>query len=341
MKATTGRLVGRAAVWTLLLGGCSDRPTSPTLSAPRLSVSQAALRFTTIDAPGASYTSASGINDAGQIVGTFVDPSSLGFDGVSVIPGKSHGFLWSGGTFSVLDVPSGSVCYPPPCPTFETEIGGINSAGQIVGAFDFGYWIFGYYFMHGFLYSAGRFTTIDVPGAFATQASSINDSGQIVGTYVDPPYLDPDMLVSMPGASHGFLLSGGTFTTLDIPGATAGTTSPSGFNATGQIVGSYQDAAGSHGFLLSGGTVSPIDVPGAAAGTTSAYGIKAVGQIVGSYVDATGLHGFLDSGGTFTTIDAPGAAGGGTRAYGISATGQIAGSFTDAKNVVHGFLASP
>src|SRR5216684_3967008 len=59
--------------------------------------------------------------------------------------------------------PSGSACYPPPCPTFETEIGGINSAGQIVGAVDFGYWIFGDYFMHGFLYSAGRFTTIDVP----------------------------------------------------------------------------------------------------------------------------------------------------------------------------------
>src|SRR5260370_7123405 len=65
---------------------------------------------------------------------------------------------------------------------------------------------FGYYFMHGFLYSAGRFTTIDVPGAFATQASSINDSGQILRTFVDPPYLHPAPWLPLPGPPLPFLL---------------------------------------------------------------------------------------------------------------------------------------
>ncbi len=281
MKATTRRLVGLAAVSTLLLAACSDRPTSPAPTAPPFSASQAALTFTTIDAPAASYTMASGINDARQTVGTFVDPSSL-----------SHGFLLSGGTFTTIDVPFPSACYPP-CPPFETQAGGINTAGQIVGAFDFAYWIFGDYFMHGFLFSGGRYTTIDVPGAFATQASGINDSSQVVGTFVDPPYLSEDW-VSIPGASHGFLLSGGAFTMIEPNGAFE--SGASGINDARQIVGWFSDAVGTHGFLLAHGRFTTIDVPGATAGTTNAYGINATGQIVGSFGDAKNVvHGFLAS----------------------------------------------
>jgi len=38
---------------------------------------------------------------------------------------------------------------------------------------------------HGFLYSGGTFTTLDVPGSLLTQAFGINDSGEIVGRFVD------------------------------------------------------------------------------------------------------------------------------------------------------------
>jgi uncharacterized membrane protein len=317
--------VGLAAFSALVLASCTDHPTGPVLTAPRLSASQVALTFTTIDAPGASYTSASGINDARQTVGTFLDPSSL-----------SHGFLLSGGTFTTIDVPS-PFCSGP-CPPFETEAGGINTAGQIVGAFDLGYWIFGYYFMHGFLRSGGKYTTIDVPGAFATQPSGVNDSGQVVGTFVDPPYLSEDW-VSISGASHGFLLSRGAFTTIEPDGAFE--SGASGVNEARQIVGWFSDVVGTHGFLLAHGTFTTIDVPGATPGSTTAYGINAAAQIVGSFLDATGSHGFLLAAGTFTTIDVPGAIAGTTIAFGINATGQIVGSFVDAKNVVHGFVASP
>jgi hypothetical protein len=49
--------------------------------------------------------------------------------------------------------------------------------------------------------------------------------------------------------THGFLLSGGSFTTIDVPGASF--TSLLDINPPGEIVGFYTIAGVSHGFLLS------------------------------------------------------------------------------------------
>lgn len=54
--------------------------------------------------------------------------------------------------------------------------------------------------------AAATWTTIDVPGATSTWVFRSNSTGQIVGAYVDPSF------------EHGFLLRGGTFTTIDFPG---------------------------------------------------------------------------------------------------------------------------
>jgi uncharacterized membrane protein len=44
--------------------------------------------------------------------------------------------------------------------------------------------------------------------------------------------------------------TGGTFTTIDVPGASGSFgTQAYGINNSGQIVGSFQDATGVHGFL--------------------------------------------------------------------------------------------
>src|SRR5258708_9964470 len=59
-----------------------------------------------------------------------------------------------------------------------------------------------------------------------TLASGINDTGQIVGTYADA------------SGVHGFLLSGGSYTTLDAPLAPQYTIAQ-GINGAGQIVGLY------------------------------------------------------------------------------------------------------
>jgi hypothetical protein len=52
------------------------------------------------------------------------------------------------------------------------------------------------------------------------------------------------------GNGHGFLLSNGTFTTIDFPGVTF--TVAESITPQGDIVGFYEDSSGNdHGFLLS------------------------------------------------------------------------------------------
>ncbi len=96
-------------------------------------------------------------------------------------------------------------------------------------------------------------------GAKGTEAYGINDAGQIVGDYADSS-----------GAVHGFLYSGGSYTTLDDPSGTNGTIAH-GINDAGQIVGYYIDSSGTeHGFLYSGGTYTKLDDPLGAKGTDGA-----------------------------------------------------------------------
>jgi probable HAF family extracellular repeat protein len=100
---------------------------------------------------------------------------------------------------------------------------------------------------------------------------------------------------------HGFLLSGGVFTTIQ-PLASRDSIAR-GINNFGQIVGEYTDNNGAaHGFLYnpSNGSFTTLDDPLASFGT-SAQGINDLGQIVGFYVDSRLTHhGFLYSGGTYT-----------------------------------------
>jgi probable HAF family extracellular repeat protein len=75
------------------------------------------------------------------------------------------------------------------------------------------------------------FATFDVPSATATFGEGINSAGQIVGYYS----------YSM-GSPHGFLYSGGVYTTFDDPLGYGGTVGL-GINDSGQIVGYFRDEA--------------------------------------------------------------------------------------------------
>jgi probable HAF family extracellular repeat protein len=98
-----------------------------TMSVTCIAATPHGFTFTTLNAPGASQgTYAAGINDAGQIVGSFEDSAGI-----------SHGFLSSGGKFTTLNAPGAS---------HGTYAAGINDAGQIVGYFQDS--TYGY---HGFL----------------------------------------------------------------------------------------------------------------------------------------------------------------------------------------------
>jgi hypothetical protein len=216
--------------------------------------------FRGVNFPGAIQQAASGVNDSGEIVGYYSD--SLGV---------VRGYLESGGTFSIIDVPfSGATA---------TGAFAINNAGQIAG-----FWNDATQ-SHGFLLSGGKYTSIDYPGAVFTVVDDINNSGEMAGTYGDTSSVE-----------HGFSLSSGIYTTIDPPGSTS--TAASGINDAGDIVGAYcltsECAANfdtTQGFLLSGGTYTTITIPGATA--IEAVGINNKGVIVGAYFDAVGSSGFL------------------------------------------------
>jgi probable HAF family extracellular repeat protein len=109
---------------------------------------------TVIDYPGSLNTMLAGINDAGQIVGTFFDASL-----------SEHGFLYSGGAFTQIDFPGQS----------STFLGGINNAGTIIGAYP----------NNSFEYTGGVFLRVFDPkrGTSFTGATGINNEGEIIGNY--------------------------------------------------------------------------------------------------------------------------------------------------------------
>jgi len=219
--------------------------------------------FATIDYPGALQTAAYAINKSGEIVGVFVDN----------VTGRSHGFKLVGSTFTQLDYPGAD----------DTVALGINSSGDIVGV-----WDTASSQANGFVLSGGVYSLITVPGAESTFVEGINKSGVIVGYYFDTSgnshglvdkggvlttidysgypdsYLagisDSGLMLGGYGSpttigsttylwTHGFLYSGGTFSTFDVPFGDVAATEPYGMNNHGEIVGGYVDGAGmTYGF---------------------------------------------------------------------------------------------
>jgi uncharacterized membrane protein len=154
-------------------------------------------------------------------------------------------------------------------------------------------------------------------------AVGINANSQIVGRYVDAT-----------GSFRGFLLSAGSFTPVDVPGASA--TRPLGINLAGDIVGHYvSQGQQEHGFLLHGGVFTTIDFPDA--DHTVAVGINDSGAISGYFVDRKKrTHGFVLAGARFTQIDYPG--GDETEVWRINNSGQIAGRYLGADGNHHLYI---
>jgi len=220
---------------------------------------------------------------------------------------RAFGFLKVGSQFTTIDVP-GSVR--------SSQALGINSAGDIVGEFD----------GRAFLKSGATISPIDVPGAATTTAYAINDAGIVVGTFFD-------------GSNHGFIKTGGSFQTIDFPGAVGPLgTSIFGINNAGAVVGVYYDATGrSHGFLRDATGFTSFDVPGAV--DTMLHGINDSNDIVGRYGDSNRRFPFTRIAGTIITLDVPGLAPSGSgMATGINNAGEIVGGF-DGADAQHGFLA--
>ncbi len=258
-------------------------------------------------------TVATGINDAGEVVGyyqansggsagffdndgtytTFNDPLAplstfgLGINNSGVVVGvvyvntnDTEGFIDAEGSFINLQDPNASASY-------GTYVFAINNAGQVLGD----------YFdanddVHGIIYENGTFTDITDPlaatsasgnGTSGTHAEAINNSGQVVGYYVDTS-----------GAVHGFLYSAGTYTTLNDPSGTGGTV-VTGINDAGEVVGYYFVANGnSHVFTYSNGVYTDVNDSSIDTNGVQSVSINNSGEIIAAYYNNNGeLEGVL------------------------------------------------
>jgi len=309
----------------LTRGGATASPGShvPRASTQSLAPGSPSYTFSYFDYPQSPYTVPYGINSGAMsskmaIVGPYGPEMGDGF--VLEVEGKK-------GTSYVFR----TVAYPGEA---YQEAFGVNDLG----------WIVGYYYDgsvdHGYEFSGGKFKTLDVPfsGAVDTYASGINNSGDVVGIWVDSG-----------GVNHGFLLKAGVYVSFDYPGSI--NTEADSLNNVGDIVGSYEDPQGNwHGYTDSGGNFSSIDVPGAQ--FTDAIGINDSGDVVGDYCMGAGcvqsgnaFQGFLLRGGVYTTINVPGAIN--TILENINNNDVIVGGYLDSRGeydslgAAHGFIAYP
>ena len=225
--------------------------------------------------------------------------------GFYTIGSTHHAFLYNNGTFSNFD---------PPC--YTVSVNGISDSGQIVG------WCSG---PASFIYNGSAVTWINFPGGSFTTAFGISSNGAyVVGTYGLAP-------------THGFLDSGGVYTTIDYPSAVE--TFPVGVNDSGTVVGFYYDAAnGRHSFLYKDGVFTTLVAPSAT--DTEVVGINNSGTVVGYSNGSTAYQSFLYNDGIFTTFNMSGLPSGIYQVLpsGINDNDAIIGTYADAGANVHGFL---
>jgi probable HAF family extracellular repeat protein len=209
----------------------------------------------TLNSKTYSYTTATGINNLGQIVGNYGDGSGSA---------TGNGFLYSSGTYTTIAFPGAA----------QTQIQGINDSGQIVGTYSTNSGP--PYNVRGFVYSNGTYATLNYPSATVSQAFGINNEGQIVGNYS-----------TSAGQQLGFLYSNGNFTSLSGPSGALFPT-PFSINNLGQIVGSYNGNNDTEilSFLYWNGNYSSVDGP-INAHDVRAFGINDSGEIVGLYLPGT------------------------------------------------------
>jgi hypothetical protein len=311
-------------------------------------------QYVSIDVTGSTGTLATGISPRGTIVGIYFDSS-----------GTEHGFVLKDSNFSTVDVPGYLVGVSG---ILETEVNGINAAGDIVGD----------YFAppgapgapeckaaysppctRGFLYSHGQFSNVLVPGHPGSFPNSITPEGDIYGAYFDSDFMvsrfgfarlrgdaergDGDVR-SEQGFTYISLAAGGG--ELKDPAQSVPTSINTSATPNGSIiVGTYIDLSTNHahGYIVHNGIFNSYDVPSSL--RTRIWGINPERDFVGDFRDTNhNTHGFLQRWGESmpVTIDVPSEAPFNstfTNAFGINPAGAIVGVYIDSSGNYHGFLA--
>jgi hypothetical protein len=228
------------------------------------------LLVNTLDTTTPSYTLAYGINGYGTVVGIFFDTAANDYPG-SLYSSTKNAF----GTFTMAGQPAGTAYYvegvnnvandycgsfgAPPNYVYEAfiSLAGVNTLFTVDGSTNsgctglndngaaVGYYVDATGVDHGWYRNpkTGAITVVNAPGASTVPAdvtcwgtvagtvlNGINNSGEISGHFWDNS-----------GLSHGFVVTGGKFIQLDVPGAFQ--TGGGGINALGQVAGHYSDSS--------------------------------------------------------------------------------------------------
>ena len=112
-----------------------------------------------IDVPGAQGTVVNGVNDAGVMVGVYLDAKNA-----------VHGFLMEGGSVTKVDVPGADSTYAQ----------SINNLGNVAGDFTNkqGQTL-------GFVRRSGKYEMLRCPHGEQTYVTGMNSDGLIVGACID------------------------------------------------------------------------------------------------------------------------------------------------------------
>jgi hypothetical protein len=248
-----------------------------------------------------------GINDAGLIVGFFVDQNVV-----------SHAYIEQKGLFTSFDAPGAGSGQGLDQGTTACAI---SDNGTIVGQFADANSV-----IHGFIRSPlGFFTQVDAPGAGTgpgqgTYVTNVNLAGATAGFYFDANFV-----------SHSFERSAaGTLVEFDPPGATNSYPCDLCLNRAGALAGTFQDSSGmNHGYVREpSGKLVQINVPGAQQGSgagTNVGGLNLEGVSAGTYYTKAGtLGGYLRyPDGHFDTFAGPD---GGPDVFGLTIDDTLTGN---------------
>jgi hypothetical protein len=256
----------------------------------------------------AQETDTYAVNNAGVIAGDYVDSA-----------GVQHGMILAKKKLTTVDNKA--------CAASTGSAGiafyGINSAGVAAGwctAASSGNPI-------AFTWAKGKFTAVAYPKALETEATGINDKGEVTGFYLDSA-----------GSQHGFLKNGKKYTSIDVKGET--TADAWGINNAGQITVYAINSAGDYdSFLLTGKKFKNINNPNAKGGLGTIVHTPANnGDIDGTYYNSAGTEmGWLLHKGTYYDVVDPG---GTTRADGLNDKSELVGRYGSGTYGGTGFKAT-
>jgi hypothetical protein len=234
-----------------------------------------ALKFTFSDVHAnktATETDSYAVNNAGTIAGDYVDSAAV-----------QHGMILAGTKLTTVDSKS--------CAASTFAFYGINNKGAEVGwcisaktGLDL-----------GLVYAKGKFTSVNFPKSTGTQATGINDTGEVVGLYLDST-----------SVQHGFVKKGSKYTSIDVKGETAA--DAYGINNAGDIAVYATNSSGFFdAFLYNGKTFKNINDPNAKGTTgTVAHSPNNKGDVTGTYYDSAGnVHGWLLHAGKYYDVNDP------------------------------------